>query len=70
VIVLIAWIAAVVMAALILGIVGFGLSGQRSRLQKSIAALQDEVTPQVAALQGAAQQHQSGGRHSAERWMK
>ncbi len=66
-IVLIAWIVAVVMAALILGIVGFGLSGQRSRLRKSFAALQDEVTPQVAALQRVAQQHQSGGRHSAER---
>lgn len=66
-IVLIAWIAAAVIAALILGIVGFGLAGQLSRLRESLAALQGEVTPQVTALQRAALQHQSGGRHSAER---
>lgn len=64
--VLIAWIAAVVVTGLILGIVGFQVVGQAARAQRALAALRRDVEPRVGQLVGQLPEHPSGGRHSAE----
>ncbi|CAN5360248.1 hypothetical protein BH20ACT5_BH20ACT5_24780 [soil metagenome] len=66
-IVLIAWIVAALAAALILGIIGFGLVGQLRRLRTSLEVLRADVLPRVSALQREALGGHTGGRHSAER---
>lgn len=66
-VVLVAWIVAVVVALLVLGIVGYGLRGQLTRLNRAIDQVRVEVLPRMQRLQadlpaaGA-----SGGRHSYE----
>lgn len=71
-IVLVVWIAAVVVTGLILGILGFGLFGQVSRLRRAVTTAQGDVQPRVhdlAAQTPAADlsRKASAGRHSAER---
>lgn len=63
----IAWIVAVVVAALILGIVGFQVVGQGARLTGSLRALRRDVAPRVADLAAQFPSDTSSGRHSAER---
>lgn len=66
-VVLVAWIAAVAVALLILGIVGYQLLGQAGRLHRAISALRRDVQPRVAELQAGLRDTPSTGRHSAER---
>jgi hypothetical protein len=50
VVVLIVWIAAVVVTGLILGIAGYGLSGQLSRLRRAVITARGDVQPRVLDL--------------------
>lgn len=65
-IVLVVWIAALVTAGLILGIVGFGLVGQLSRLRRAVSAAQLDIRARASDLAVQLPGHPSGGRHSAE----
>lgn len=65
--VLIAWIAALVAAGLMLGIVGYGLVGQLSRLRRALALAQSDVQPRTAELARHVAAGAPPGRHSAER---
>lgn len=65
-IVLLAWIVALVVAGLILGIVGFGVTGQLARLRRTLSAARGEVEPRAVDLVGQLPGHTSAGRHSVE----
>lgn len=67
VIVLIAALVALLAALLILGIVGYGLVGQLSRLRRAIGAAQADVAPRVRELTAQLPTPPPQGRHSAER---
>lgn len=62
--VLVVWIAAIVAAALLLGIVGFQLVGQVRRLMRSVAAFQRDVQPRVTELLSQLPSDTTQGRHS------
>lgn len=61
------WIAAVVAGGLILGIVGFGLVGQLTRLRRAVAAAQNDVQPRTLDLLARLPGPPSAGRHRNER---
>lgn len=62
--VLVVWIAAVMVVALLLGIVGFQVVGQVSRFRRAAAALQRDVQPRVTELLGQLPGDTGQGRHS------
>ncbi|MDQ3464962.1 MAG: hypothetical protein M3500_09780 [Actinomycetota bacterium] len=66
-IVLVGWLAALVAAGLILGIVGFGLSGQLTRLRRAMNAVLDDVRPRALDLLAVLPRQESAGERSAER---
>ncbi|MDQ3453949.1 MAG: hypothetical protein M3513_00370 [Actinomycetota bacterium] len=65
--VLIAWIVALVVSGLVLGIVGFQVVGQLARTGRAVSAFRRDIEPRVPELLGQLQRDTSGGRHSAER---
>jgi len=48
--VLVGWLVALVAVGLILGIVGFGLTGQLARLRRAVSALRSDVQPRALDL--------------------
>ncbi len=66
-IVLVGWLAALGAAGLILGIVGFGLSGQLTRLRRAMNAILDDVRPRALDLLAELPRQESAGERSAER---
>lgn len=66
-VVFVAWILAAVVAVLVLGILGFQLSGQFARLNRSMEGIRTDVLPRVQKLQAdLVASGTSGGRHSYE----
>lgn len=65
--VLIAWIVALVVTGLIVGIVGYQLAGQLARANRALGALRRDIEPRVPELLARVQRDTSAGRHSAER---
>lgn len=66
-VVLVAWIVALVVAGLVLGIIGFQLVGQAARLDRALAAFRRDVHPRLRDLVAQLPEQTSGGRHSSER---
>ncbi|MBA2389372.1 MAG: hypothetical protein H0V67_03860 [Geodermatophilaceae bacterium] len=66
-IVLVVWSGAVVAVGLILGIVGYGLTGQIARLQRARNAVRGDLEPRITFVAAQLSRHTSAGRHSAER---
>lgn len=66
-IVVVVWLAALVTAGLILGIVGFGLFGQVGRLRRAVSAAQTDVASRAVDLIAAIPGQTSARQTSAER---
>jgi hypothetical protein len=62
VLVLIFWAAAAVLGLVVLGIVGFGLSGQLTRLMKAVEEAQAQLAPTLTALRSPS----GPGKHRAD----
>ncbi len=60
-VVLIAWIVAVVVALFVLGVVGYGVVGSLRRFQRAAESARRDLEPRLAQLQPPG----GGGRHSA-----
>lgn len=60
-VVLIAWIAAVVIGAIMLAVIGYGLIGHIRRWQRAVAQANAALRPQIDALNAATNRP---GRHS------
>lgn len=63
---LVVWVIALAVVALLLGIVGYQLLGQAGRLRRAITGVRRDVAPRVTEL-GQIQPDPSTGRHSFER---
>jgi hypothetical protein len=68
VIVLVAWLAALAVALLVAGVVGYELFGHLRRLRRAVGTAADDLRPQLRALLPAANQgrHRAPARHRTE----